>query len=78
MKILRLKAVIEKTGRPKSGIYSDVRNGLLTNPVPIGARAVGWPSDEVDSVIRARIAGKSESEIKALVDSLMKKRLEVA
>jgi prophage regulatory protein len=31
---------------------------------------VGWPSPEVDALLSARIAGKSEDEIRALVDRL--------
>jgi prophage regulatory protein len=43
---------------------------LFTHPVQIGLRAVGWPDNEVDSLNEARIAGKSEVEIRALVVKL--------
>jgi prophage regulatory protein len=35
--------------------------------VPIGARAVGWPEHEVTAINAARIAGKSDAEIRELV-----------
>jgi hypothetical protein len=38
--------------------------------VSLGARAVGWPSDEVDAINSARIAGKTDEEIRALVAKL--------
>jgi prophage regulatory protein len=50
---------------------------LFPKPVAIGQRAVGWPSDEVQSINAARIAGKTEPEIKALVTLLHAKRLEL-
>ena len=39
-------------------------------PVSLGARAVGWPAHEVDALNAARIAGKPETEIHALVAKL--------
>jgi prophage regulatory protein len=47
-----------------------VSQGLWTKPVSLGARAVGWPSDEVDVLNAARIAGKSDDEIRELVSKL--------
>jgi prophage regulatory protein len=38
--------------------------------VQIGPRAVGWPSCEVAAINAARIAGKSDVEIRALVAKL--------
>ena len=40
----------------------------------LGARAVGWPAGEVSAVNAARIAGKSDDDIRALVASLELKR----
>ena len=36
----------------------------------IGLRAVGWPSYEVAAINAARIAGKTDEEIRALVVKL--------
>lgn len=74
MQIQRLKTVIERVGKKKSSIYRDIHDGLLTRPVSVGARSVGWPSHEIDEIISARIAGKSSDEIKELVVRLMAKR----
>lgn len=61
-----------------STIYLHVSQGLITRAVQIGPRAVGWPSHEIDAIISARIAGKSEAEIKALVVNLTAARQSAA
>ena len=72
--ILRLPSVLAKRGRSRSAHYLDIQDGLFTSPISIGYRAVGWPEHEVDAINSARIAGKSEAEIRALVSSLEKCR----
>lgn len=71
--ILRLPTVKAESGYSRSTIYLRIEQGLFTKPVSLGARAVGWPAGEVAALNAARIAGKSEDEIRALV-----KRLEEA
>lgn len=68
--ILRLPAVLRKRGRSRSAHYLDIQQGLFTKPVSIGGRAVGWPDYETDAINAARIAGKTETEIRALVTQL--------
>jgi prophage regulatory protein len=68
--ILRLPAVKAKTGNSRSTHYLRIAQGLFTKPVRLGPRAVGWPSIEVDAINAARIAGKAEEEIRALVVKL--------
>ena len=68
--ILRLPTVLRERGRSRSAHYLDIRQGLFTRPVAIGLRAVGWPADEVAALNAARIAGKSDEEIRALVVKL--------
>ncbi len=68
--ILRLPAVLRERGRSRSAHYQDIQQGLFTPPVAIGARAVGWPADELAALNAARIAGKSDDEIRALVAKL--------
>ena len=69
-KIQRLGEVLEKRGRSRSAHYADIQQGLFTKPVLIGARAVGWPEYETIDINAARIAGKSNKEIRALVCKL--------
>lgn len=68
--ILRRKQVQAETGYSRSTIYLRISQGLWVHPVALGARAVGWPAGEVASLNAARIAGKSDDEIRALVVTL--------
>lgn len=72
--ILRLPSILRERGRSRSAHYMDIQQGLFTPPVPIGARAVGWPADELAAINAARIAGKSDDEIRALVAKLVAAR----
>ncbi len=68
--ILRLPVVLKERGRSRSAHYLDIQQGLFTRPVQIGLRAVGWPSCEIEAINAARIAGKTDAEIRALVVKL--------
>ena len=72
--ILRRRAVEQVTGRRRASLYEDIAAGLMVPPVPIGIRAVGWPSDEIEAINAARIAGKSPDEIRELVAALVAQR----
>ncbi len=78
MQILRIKPVKAKTGhRSDASIYNQIREGLFTRGVAIGQRAKGWPDTEVDAILAARVAGKTDAEIRELVKQLHAKRVEV-
>lgn len=79
MNILRMPAVKGRAGhRSDASIYNSIRDGLFTTGVAIGQRARGWPDYEVDAIIAARVAGKSDAEIRELVKVLHAKRTELA
>lgn len=79
MKILRMPAVKAETGhRSHASIYNAIKAGLFTKAVQIGIRSVGWPFDEVNAINAARIAGKSDAEVRELVVLLHEKRTELA
>ena len=79
MLILRLPEVKRVLGhRADASVYNAIRVGLFTNGVAIGQRAKGWPDYEVDAINAARVAGKTESEIRDLVKALHAKRTELA
>ena len=78
MSILRMPAVKVETGhKSHASIYTAIKVGLFTQPVPIGERSVGWPDYEVAAINRARIAGQSEADIRELVKRLHAKRIEL-
>lgn len=72
--ILREPQVTESTGNGRSTLWLKVKHGLFTKPVHIGPRAVGWPAREVAAINAARIAGKSDDQIRALVQQLVAER----
>ena len=74
-KILRMKQIREQTGVPPSTIYDHIGKGLFVHPIKLGERISGWLESEVTAIMAARIAGKSETEIKALVQSLENDRV---
>jgi prophage regulatory protein len=65
--LLRLPAVKAQSGYSRSTIYLRMSQGLWTKPVSLGARAVAWPAGDVAALNAARIAGKSDAQIRALV-----------
>jgi prophage regulatory protein len=74
-KILRMPSLKEASGYSRSTIYLRISQGTWTRPVSLGARAVGWPESDVIALNAARISGKSDMEIRALVCELEALRL---
>ena len=72
--LLRRPVVSQLTGYPRSTLYRRAKKGLFTNPVQIGGDRVAWPANEIEALNRARIAGKSDDEIKKLVIDLHRAR----
>ena len=68
--IFRLPAVKSESGYSRSTIYLRIAQGLWTKQVSLGPRCVGWPAHEVAALNAARIAGKTDEEIRALVVKL--------
>ncbi|ABC77527.1 helix-turn-helix transcriptional regulator [Syntrophus aciditrophicus] len=68
--ILRMPAVKSESGLSRSTLYLRISQGLWTRPVSLGSRAVGWPSDEVEALNAARIAGRTDEEVRSLVQEL--------
>jgi prophage regulatory protein len=75
--ILRIPAARAQSGYSRSTIYLRIAQGLWTKPVRLGQRAVGWPSNEIEALNAARISGKSDPQIRDLVETLHKKRQEL-
>lgn len=72
--MLRLPQVLVVSGLSRTTFYLYVTNGLMTSPVSLGARAVGWPSGEIAALNAARISGVSEARIRQLVSELHHRR----
>jgi len=71
MLILRLPEVKRVLGhRADASVYNAIRDGLHTTGVAIGQRAKGWPDYEVQAIATARVAGKTDADIRELVKAL--------
>jgi len=55
MRIMRLTEVSQTTGLARSSIYSRMSEGSFPRPVPLGARSVGWVSEEIQDWVESRI-----------------------
>ena len=75
MLILRLPEVKRVLGhRANASVYNAIKAGLFTTGVAIGQRAKGWPDYEAQTIAAARVAGKSEEEIRGIVNYLHQQR----
>lgn len=73
IRLHRLPEVQAAIGLSRANIYSRVARGLLPRPVKIG-NSISWPSNEIQSIVAAHVAGKSEADIAALVRTLQNNR----
>ena len=55
MVIMRLPAVSEMTGIPRSTLYLYIKKNQFPKPVKIGVRSVGWIKTEIDEWLIKRI-----------------------
>ena len=74
--LLRKPQVLARLAIKKSTLHNRIQDGLFPKPISIGARAVAWPSNEVEAIIQAQIAEYSIEEIHVLVKELITKRKE--
>jgi len=76
-KIIRLDEAKNILGLSKSSFYNRIKEGALPSAINLGGRAVGWVEQEISAILNAMIAGKSQSDVKALVVELTNKRQEL-
>jgi len=53
--ILRLPAIISRTGLSRSSIYLRIGNKQFPSPISLGGRAVGWVESDVDQWIEEKV-----------------------
>lgn len=75
--IKRGKDARAQFGVSQSTYYNWIERGLIPPGIALGVRSVGWPQHELNQIAAARISGKSESEIRALVKDLIAARADV-
>lgn len=72
--LIKKPEAIQALAESNSTFYSNIAKGLVPPPINLGVRSVAWPRHEIESVVAARIAGKTPEEIKTLVQQLVAKR----
>jgi|GEM_PF-786688 len=60
----------------RTAVIEAINAGLLPPTIPLGARAVGYLRHELEVIIAARAAGRTEADIKELVAQLVSSREE--
>lgn len=60
MRIMRLNEVMSVTGFQRSSVYKYMAHGTFPKAAPLGDRAVGWVSTEIEDWIKARIAERDQ------------------
>ena len=73
-KIMKLTETLPLRGIGRSAHYLEVKKGVWTPPVRCGCRGAGWPEPEVKILSGARIAGKSDEDMREIVSDLLEAR----
>ncbi len=73
-RIIRLPAVLERTGYSRSCLYARISAGLFPRPISLGSRVSTWPEHEIDALIAAHIRQIPEAELAQLVAALHAQR----
>jgi prophage regulatory protein len=63
IRILRLPAVLDKTGKCRSSVYREMAEGSFPRSVPIGARAIGWLESDIDAYIAQCAHGRRSIDL---------------
>lgn len=74
-RLVRIAEVLDAIGVSRANFYNLIAQGLLPRPVKVSARGAALPEYEIRAVNAARIAGKSDDEVRALVVELHARRL---
>jgi prophage regulatory protein len=55
-KLVKLKGVMDCTGLSRSSIYAMMKSGDFPKSISIGARAIAWADNDIQSWINSRIS----------------------
>ena len=74
LKIIRKPEVLALLSLSETSLHRQIKAKVFPPSFNLGCRAVGWYEHEINSVLKARAAGKNETEIKLLVQELVEAR----
>ena len=78
IKILRLTEVLERYGKKETATRDAIAAGLFPAFVQLGGRCIGLPEHELEQLLRARIAGLPDADIRNLVTRIHEERARAA
>ena len=78
VKLIRINEVAAISGLKRSTIYAYISDGIFPSQIKLGKRCAAWVESEVLAFLQARIAGKTEQEIKELVQQLLIQRQQLS
>lgn len=73
----RAAEVVPAVGVSRATFFANIQRGLWTKPVALGPNSSAWPKHERMTLMSARMAGKSDDEIRELVKRLHAQRVEL-
>lgn len=77
--IIRRPKVLSRFGISNTHLHNQIHAGLMPPSISLGGeRSVGWLEHELDAVLAAMVAGKSQDHIRALVGHLVDQRKNAA
>lgn len=77
-RILRMAEVLDRFGKKETAVRDAIAAGLFPRFVHMGGNCIGLPEHELEQVIRARIAGLPDADIRKLVESIHADRARAA
>ena len=74
--LVKLSRLEHNLGIGRATVYRRISEGLLPPAIPGAghAKRALWPSYEIERVMAAQIAGKSDDEMRQLVKQMVKRR----
>lgn len=61
--LLRLPAVMARTGLPRSSIYERMARGDFPRPITLGKRTVAWLESDIDAWIATQVKAARQGAV---------------
>jgi len=78
VRLHRAPATCERSLFQTSKLYTEIADGTFPPPVVLGKNSVAWPEHEIDSILRAKVAGATTEQLRTLVKRLVRDRQKFA
>lgn len=78
LQVIRKPEALKMLGISKSNFHLKINDGLLPPGITLGPNSTGYFKHELATVLIAMATGKNQEEIKALINSLVEQRQQLA